>query len=108
MYPREQCKTIYDKYCVNVRVCDIAKYYGMPRSTASGIIYRLKKTSKTFKVQERPLNLSERGERAFKNCVLENCFQPLRTIVARFNKFNGLNLSGRSGRRYMKHLKMDC
>ncbi len=80
----------------------------MPRSTASGIIGRLKKTSKTVKVQGRPLKLSECGKSAFKNFVLENCFQPLHTIVARFNKYTGLNLSEGSGRRYIKLLEMDC
>ena len=37
---------------------------------------------------------------------MENCFKPLHTIVACFNAYTGLNLSERSGRRYMKLLKM--
>ncbi len=65
--PKEQSKTIYDMHCVIVHVCDIAKYYDMPRSTVSGIIRRLKKTTKTVKVQGHPLKLSECGKLAFKS-----------------------------------------
>ena len=105
--PKSKCKTIYDMYCVGVRIRDIAEYYRIPRSTVSCIVRRYKQPKKTIVKQGRPKKLSVRGLRLFKKYVLENCFESLHVIVARFNSYTGLNLSERSGRRYMKHLKLD-
>ncbi len=67
---------------MNVHVCDVATLYDMLSPTVSGIIRRQKKQFKTVKIQGGPLKLSERGKRAFKKCLLENCLQSLHAVVA--------------------------
>ena len=105
----ERCKTIYDMYCIGVLVLDISKYYGMKRPTVSNIIRRekQKKLQVTMKKRGRNRKLSERGMRLFRNYVLDNCFDPLYVIVTKFNATTGLQLSERTGRRYVRILKMN-
>ena len=53
----------------------------------------------------RPLKLTESGQRAFRNHVLQNCFDPLHVIVAIFNNYTYLNIGINAGHRYIKRLK---
>ena len=107
--PKERCKAIYDMYCVGVLPKDICAYYGLARKTVSAIIRRLRSSNgkSTVRKQGRPKKLSERGMRLFHKYLLANCFDPLHVIVAKFNTYTGLELSERSGRRYVRRLNMN-
>ena len=107
--PKQRCKTIYDIYCIDVRVKDIAEYCCMKQPTVSNIFRRLR-TINMKPVQKkmgRKPKLSERGMRLLRRYILDNKFEPLYTIAARFNDSIGLNLLARTVRRYMRKLKMN-
>ena len=108
--PKQRCKTIHDMYCIGVRVKDIALYYNVEQPTISNIIRRLR-TSNIKPVKKnmgRKPKLSARGMRLLQQYVLNNKFDPLHTIAARFKDSTALNLCERTVRRYIRKLKMDC
>ena len=85
----------------------IAEHYKMKRPTVSNVIRRYKNnTVGNKKKMGRKPKLSERGMRLLKKYVLQNCFEPLYVITARFNAATKLQLSINTTRRYIKKLKM--
>ena len=81
----------------------------MPKSTVSSIISRFKRASKTKSIRKRgrPRKLSQRGMRLLRKYLLDYCFDPLFVILGRFSAHTKITLSGRTGRRYIRMLKMD-
>ena len=39
--PADKCNAVYDAVCMGVSVNDVAKYFEMPRSTASNTTFKL-------------------------------------------------------------------
>ncbi len=93
--------------CIGVRICDIAVYYNMSRSTVSNVIRRLRNASTVHKKKMgRKAKLNERGMRLFRKYVMENRFEALYVILARFKEATGVSLSEQTGRRYIRKLLM--
>ncbi len=104
-HDKGQCKAIYDMYCVGVRVNAICKHYKMKQTTVSNIIRRNKKSKPNNKMG-RPSRLSPRGMPLLQRYLLDNCFDPLYTIVAKFNATTKLHLSESRVRRYVRNLNI--
>ncbi len=105
--PEARAKAIHGMACVGVRICDIAGYYNMPRSTVSNVIRRLRNRSTMHKKKMgRKAKLSERGMCLFKKYALQNRFNALFVILVRFKQASGVSLSKQTGRRYIRKLKM--
>ncbi len=79
----------------------------MPRSTVSNVIRHLRNASTMRKKKMgRKSKLSERGMCLFNKYVLQNRFDALFVILARFKQATGVSLSEQTGRRYIRKLKM--
>ena len=102
------CKAIYHMHCVVVRVKDICKHYKMKQSTVSNIIRRQRNDEQNSvrKNMGRPFELSPRGMRLLQKYVVGNCFDPLRTIVAKFNTATDLHLTESTAGRYKRKFIM--
>ena len=76
--PEARARAIHDMSRVGVRICDIAVYYNLPRSTVSSVIRHLSNASTMHeKKMGRKAKLSERGMRLLKKYVLQNRFDAL-------------------------------
>ena len=96
-------------FCIGVGVTDVDKHYKMEQPTVSNILRRFRdKGNNGSKIKKMgcPCKLSGRGMRVFKKYVSDNCFDPLYTIVAKFSENSGIQISERSGRRYIRKLKL--
>ena len=93
--PNASKKAIHDMSRIGIRVRGIAQFYNMSRPTVSNIIRRLTALNcrSVPKKQGRPLTLDDRGTRLLRKCVMQNCFQSLHTILARFNHTYKYDLS---------------
>ena len=81
----------------------------MARSTVTNIIrrYRNSKKQEAKKEMGRNLKLSEKDMRLLQPCVLQNCYEPLHVIAARFNDTIGLCAIVWTVRRSIERMKMD-
>ena len=108
-FPKNICKAIHDMSCSGVRNKVIAEYYKLKPSTVSKKIRRLRNNSSAIQKKRGPKErLSPRGLRLFQRYTVRYCFEPLNLVVARFSAETKISISQRTGRRYMKKLKMDC
>ena len=107
--PKHKSKTIYEMWCIGVKQCQIVAHYNMPKSTVPSMISRFKRASKTksIKKQGRPRKLFQRGMRMLRKYLLDYCFDPLYVILGRFSAQTKITLSERTGRRYIRMLKID-
>ncbi len=82
----------------------------MKQPTVSNIIRRLRTTNlkPLRKKTGRKRKLSKRGMRLLRRYILDNKFEPLYTIAARFNDSTGLSLPDPTVRRYIRKLKTYC
>ena len=99
------CKAMHDMSCLGVRNCVITKCYNLHQSTISKIISWKRNDNKVTKRRTRcKLKLSERSIRLFRIYLTHNCFDSLHIVVARFNAFTNINISFRTGLRYIRKL----
>ena len=101
---KELGKNIYYIHCVGVRVTNICKHCKMKQPTVSNTISRYRNAQRNC-VRKRmglPLNLSPRGMKLLQKYVMGNCFNPVQTIVAKFNAANALHLSKSTAHRYIR------
>ena len=107
--PNARKNAIHDMSRIGIRVKDIAKFYNMSRPTVSNIIRRITASNcrSIPKKQGRPLILDDRGTRLLRKCVMQNCFQSLHTILARFNHIYKYDMSICTIRRYIHKLGLN-
>ena len=106
--PDERKRCIIEMRKAGMKVGLIAKHYRMHHSTVSNIIrrYNSASTTATMKKRGRKFTLTARALRLFRNYVVQNCFDPLYVIVAKFSATTGIQMCERTGQRYIKRLRM--
>ena len=107
--PKNRCQTIYDMSSIGVRNSNIARYYNMPRSTDANILFRYLNSVKQERKKKmgRKLKLSKRVMQLLQRYVLNNSYESLHAIAARFNDTTGLCVGVWTVRHYIKRMKME-
>ena len=103
IYP-ERCNAVYDAVCMSVSVKDVAKYFRMPRSTASNILRRISSRRSEImpKARGRPNKLNFVALSRLEKTLVENRFLPLGKIVAIFNSEGSVSITRRSLQKYVR------
>ena len=100
----DRCNTVCDAVCMGVSVKDVAKYFQMPRSTASNILRRIssRRSGIMPKACGRPNKLNFAALTRLEKTQVENRFLPLDKIVAIFNSEVSVSITRRSLQKYLR------
>ena len=100
----ERCNAVHYAVCMGVSVKDVAKYFQMPRSTASNILRRIssRRSGVMPKARVRPNKLNFVALTRLEKTLVENRFLPLGEIVAIFNSEGSVSITRLSLQNYVR------
>ena len=102
--PADKCNAVYDAVCMGVSVTHVAKYFEMPRSTASNILrwISLRRSGVMPKVRVRSNKINSHDLKRLEATIINNRFLPLHKIATVFNSESSISRTRRTLQKYVK------